>query len=348
MISGGALAVALLLPGAIGAAGTSGETKLRLDVHAAADCTSRGDVAGRIGARSPRIQIVDDAEVTAVVTVTSPRPGSVVADLVMATTGAEPSPRRFVARSCAEAADAVALSIAVTLDPSAARRSPAERDVNALPGSGTATAPPAVEAPKPPDAPADAPSNAAPPIAVTTPAAPTPVSPVRRHFGTHVAGQMIFGPAPVVMPGIAVYGMAALERDGLWAPALFLGATRVWSGGVTEADGTASFILDAGTLDVCPLRVRWSALSARPCASLLFGRLNARGTETESAANVSRPFGAAGLAVSASVGAPIEVTARAGVGVTLIRDSYEFAASIFHRAARVTASASLGVGFRWP
>jgi hypothetical protein len=328
MISGGALAVALLLPGAIGAAGTSGgETKLRLDVHAAADCTSRSDVAARVGARSPRIQIVDEAEVAAVVTVTSPRPGSIVADLVMATAGAEPSPRRFVARSCAEAADAVALSIAVTLDPSAARKpSVAERDVNAPVEPGTTPAPPVAEAPKPPDGPA----NPQPPVAVVTPAAPTPVSSVRRHFGTHVAGQVIFGPAPVVMPGIAIYGMAALERDGLWAPTVFLG------------------VLDAGTLDVCPLRVRWSALSTRPCASLLFGRLNARGTETEAAANVSRPFGVAGVGVTASIGAPVEVTARAGVGVTLIRDSYELATTVFHRAARVTASVSLGVGFRWP
>jgi hypothetical protein len=87
---------------------------------------------------------------------------------------------------------------------------------------------------------------------------------------------------------------------------------------------------------------------ARPCASALIGRLAATGTETEQGQSVPRPFAVAGLALSASLGTTIEVWGRLGVGLTLIRDSYEFGTVTFHRAAAVTTSASLGIGRRWP
>ena len=75
----------------------------------------------------------------------------------------------------------------------------------------------------------------------------------------------------------------ALERDGVWAPALFLGATHVWRDDLAEPGGNASFTLDAATVDACPLRVGAAWFVARPCASALFGRLSASGTDTEQA-----------------------------------------------------------------
>ena len=46
--------------------------------------SSRGDLAARVAARSPRIQFVDDAAISAQVVLTSARPGNVVAELVLA------------------------------------------------------------------------------------------------------------------------------------------------------------------------------------------------------------------------------------------------------------------------
>ena len=65
-------------------------------------------------------------------------------------------------------------------------------------------------------------------------------------------------------------------------------------------------------------------------------------------AGASRPFAAAGAALAVGFGAKLEVSGRLGIGVTLLRDSYEFANDVFYRAAAVTISASLGVGMRWP
>ena len=77
------------------------------------------------------------------------------------------------------------------------------------------------------------------------------------------------------------------------------------------------------------------------------GRLTASGADTDAAASAHRPFAAAGVAVVAGGGTTIEVSLRLGLGVTLIRDSYELATTIFHRASAITTSASLGIGVRW-
>jgi len=320
----GALLAALLLQAPTGAPAAPPETAptkttARLEIRGGADCISRGDLTARVAARSARIQFVDEAAIYAQVVLTSARPGNVVAELVLATPGAEQPPRRFVGRSCAEAADAIALIIAVTLDPTL--KAQAEQPVEV----------------KPP-----------PPTAVPPPPPPPPVT-AQRHYGMFVAGQTIFGPAPAVMPGMALYGMAALDRESVWSPALFVGASHAWRNDLAEPGGTASFTLDAASVDVCPLRVGRSQLVARPCASALVGRLAASGADADQTASEARPFATAGVALTATAGTIIEVTARLAVGMTLLRDSYYFqGATTFHRADLITIAANLGVGFRWP
>src|SRR3954454_19128601 len=182
-----ALLVALLFqsPGGAPAPTETGTPSVRLDVRAAAGCTSRGDLEARIAARSSRIRVVDDAPLSAKVVVASSRPANVVADLVLGTAGAEQPPRRVVGRSCAEVADGIALIIAVTLDPNLKWKFP----------TGAA-----------PDRPAS-PAALPPPVVVTasvTSVAP-PLQPpppkARGELGAALAGQAIFGPGPAVMPG---------------------------------------------------------------------------------------------------------------------------------------------------
>jgi hypothetical protein len=275
----------------------------------------------------------------------------VVAEVVLAAPGAEPAPRRIAARSCAEASDAVALIIAVTLDPTLKHKPAlggADTSGTAAAATEARSAPASPPAAKPTDEP-DA-AKRSTPATVESPAPPAraPASPARLHFGAYVAGQTIFGPAPAVMPGVALLGMAALDRDGLWSPALFVGVTHAWRPDLAEPGGTASFALDAASLDACPLRVGWSRLEARPCASALVGRFAASGTDTDQAASAARPFATVGVALTASLGTTVELYGRIGIGVTMIRDSYEFGGTTFHRAGRITTSTSLGVGLRWP
>jgi hypothetical protein len=144
--------------------------------------------------------------------------------------------------------------------------------------------------------------------------------------------------------------MAALDRDGIWAPALVLGVTRVWRSDLAQPGGAASFALDAASIDACPLRVGIAQVATRVCASALVGRLTASGTDTEQGTSATRPFAVAGgaVTVNAGVGAILDLYARLGIGATLLRDSYEFGTTTFYRAGRITTSASLGIGLRWP
>ena len=96
------------------------------------------------------------------------------------------------------------------------------------------------------------------------------------------------------------------------------------------------------------MRVRLSRLAARPCASALVGRIVASGSSTENAASAVRPFAVAGAAVTATVGSTVVLFLRLGLGVTISRDAYEFGADVFYRSGRVTTSASVGIGLRWP
>ena len=287
--------VALLFQSPIDSAGAAPQaTKARLELRGVPDCISRSEVAARVAARSSRIQFVDEAAISATVALTSARAGNVVAELALTAAGIEPAPRRIVARSCAEAADAVALMIAVTLDPTLKRKSAtgaAGADTagggSASPDVGTTPATPPTEKP-------DQPVKGPEPPVIVEPAAPVAPEPTRRRFGAYVAGETTFGPAPAVMPGIALHGMAALERDGVWAPALFVGLTHAWRSDLSQSNGAASFTLDAATVDVCPLRFGGSLLAARPCASALVGRLASTGSDTIDGASAARPFGAAG------------------------------------------------------
>ncbi len=368
MTSGNALLVALLVPISIGMAQAASEaamTAAHLEVHATPDCTTRSDLAARVAARSRHIQFVDDDSALAVEAVfAAGRSGSVVGELALSGPGGKLLSRRLRARSCADAADAVALIIAVTLDPTFAGDSRALAgvqtetrslaDPSASPSTAPRARPAAISEPieKPVKQPAERALEKEVPVTANPLVASSPTPPVvaRRRVGVHLAGQTIVGPAPSVMPGVAVYVMAGLDRDALWSPVIMVGVTHAWRNGLAEPGGTASFTLDAASLDACALRLRLFFIEARACGSALVGRLSTSGDETSAPATVARPFAVAGAAVvlTAGLGSMVELSARLGAGLTLLRDSYEFAPTIFHRAESITSSASLGLGVRLP
>jgi len=91
--------------------------RAHLEVLGPAGCITRADIVSRVAARSSRIRLdAGDASVVATVAVTLQQPSRVTAELTMLGQSTAPTSRRVVARSCQEAADAVALMMAVTLE----------------------------------------------------------------------------------------------------------------------------------------------------------------------------------------------------------------------------------------
>jgi hypothetical protein len=358
-----ALAVGAANEGAAAAAPNADALSAELEVAANPDCTTRADVMARVHARSPRVTFVEEGgELAISARFSRIHAGAVAGDLKLVRRGAEPTTRRVVAQSCVEAADAVALIIAVTLDPAAAERS--ERGDERAPASASTTKPaepPATDeknglagtvSRSPPAKPKE---STTPPNAGSNQSGSTPASSSlfsgRARFGVLLAGQTFVGPAPGVMPGVAVYVTAGLDRPALWSPAVVVGATHAWRSDVAEPGGTASFTLNALSLDACPLRFRSSRLEIRPCASLLGGGFAARGSATQNPTNEgARPFwvlGAAG-AVTLALVWRLEASARVALGANLVRDSFEFSPVVFHTVGPVTLAASLGLGVRTP
>src|SRR5262249_11950876 len=163
---------------------------------------------------------------------------------------------------------ALALIITLTLDPTAAIE-------------------PAPPAPVPPPAPAPAPPPPPPPPPPPAVAPPEPAEPAeppravpraaRLRFGAGAAAALGCGAAARALPGFSLHALAALDRDGLWSPALILWGTHAWTDSLVEPGGTASFTLDAATLDACALRLRLAPVEARACATGMVGRLVASG-----------------------------------------------------------------------
>jgi hypothetical protein len=343
-----------------------------LEVSAAPNCTTRADVMARVRTRAPRVTFGGGSHALVIrARLTASADGSVTGELTLARDDATTATRKVVAASCAEAADAVALIIAVTLDPTAADRS--EHGVAAGTGAAAATTEAAGEpsTPSSKNGSADDTSRTQPPVKPkesppalatnttdTPPTPPTPPTPnsvppsgaaSRSRFGFSLAGQALAGPTPGVMPGVALYASASTERWGPLSPGVFLGLSHAWRSSVEAPGGTASFFLDAVSLDACPVRVRLSVFEVWPCASALGGRFSARGAETQNAPDErARPFWVLGGAVTANVALvwQLEASVRLGVGANLVRDSFEFTPVVFHTVAPVTVAASLGLGVR--
>jgi hypothetical protein len=328
----------------------------RLEVDANPGCSSRDELIARVGARSTRIRFVTDgAGVPALAARIEVAPrGGVVAELTVVEPDGRKFARRIEAPSCAAATDALALVVAITLDPSVVATGDTSRPTPAPP-----------TAPAPPEAPAVSTTAPAPP---STPPPPPPAPPeveaaqtislngtepvgaASRYLTAGVSGEAISGPAPTLMPGVGVELQAGLEQGSIWSPALMLSFAHVWSGDVIETAGIAAFTLDQVALDVCPARVVLLRLEARICAAGSVGRLAARGSNTYDPASVARPFATAGGAARLALpfGSRLQLRIRLGVGGTLWRDAFEFNPEVFHRAASVTLVGDVGIGVRFP
>ena len=320
-------------------------TDVRLDLDAPPECTSRDELIARVAARSSRIRFVSDGRAVTVLRaaiVAGPH-GGFVGQLDVAEADGRRFARRIEAPSCAQATDALALVIAITFDPMAASASEV--------GDSSASAPPVATSPTPPVAP-PAPVPAAPPGAErvgTDLVVESPRPSTVLQGALALGGEVVSGPAPGAMYGLALTATFTMDRHSLLSPAASASVAHVWAPPFAEMGGTAAFSLDTATLDLCPVRLIVSPLGVAACATGAYGRLSARGTETYSPRVASRPVVTAGgaMVLTVALGTRLEVRGRFGTGASLVRDSFEFTPDVFHRTASVTLVGDLGVGVRF-
>jgi hypothetical protein len=298
-----------------------------LELVAPAGCGSDQELARAIRARSERIRI--DATSARQLRIELRDGGSIVTTVLSLT---EPNGRRSTrtlrASSCAEALDGAALVAAVSLDPTASTAAAVE--VPAAP-------PPAL--PPPPVCPRCEP-----------PSGPTVERP-HVAWSAQLSFEAASGPAPSLMLGFGATGMLAYERSSVLSPALRASFSHFSRGNLAATGGRAEFSLDAGGLELCPLRARAGPLRLYPCpVRFTAGRLRASGSSTIDPQSRSRPWLTLGSSLVGLLkpSRSLELSLAAGAGWPLVRDRFQFEPLEFYRVSGVIWTLAAGAGVAFP
>jgi hypothetical protein len=329
------LLTALALPAVAWAAAAE---PVQLQVQALPACTTREELASRLTARTRRIELVApgaaaDAALVRIVVTPGPR-GAAIGDLTIARPEGPPASRRLTAPSCEQLTDGLALLIALAFDPQSAAETASP--------DAPERRPPATSAPQPPP-----PPPGPPPVLAPVPP-PVPAAGGLR-VSAAVGAQLLVGPAPSPMAGATLEITVGWDRARVWSPAARLSGGVAGTGALRESGGVARFSLDSLTLDLCPFRLLPGPLEARACATGTVGRLGAAGSQTYEPATAARPFAATGAAAVLAwpVRPALQISARAGLAASWIRDSFAFAPSVFYRGAPLLLTAGLTAGLRF-
>jgi hypothetical protein len=173
--------------------------------------------------------------------------------------------RSFHGQTCDEMTAALALLVALAVDPKAAL------------------------SPRPPPLPPPAPPPPLPmpaPLPPSTPVAP-PAHAVARPPTRHgmrwepdagIEAVMATGVAPVVMTGVGLFGGGAAARDGWFSPSVRGGVVVAATGVTGAADSQAEFLWITGEVEACSSRWNVKAFSLWPCLHGEAGAVRGEGT----------------------------------------------------------------------
>ncbi|MDB5221245.1 MAG: hypothetical protein JWO86_9172 [Myxococcaceae bacterium] len=242
---------------------------MRLTYQAPAGCPDADAFTVEVRARAPRSSPLGgrSVDVTVTSTTTTSRAATHFEGRVVISDESGVTPSRAVrGETCAEVVRALALTVAMTIDPA----------------EETPTARSAVVAPPAPV------GAAAPPVDRSSPE-PTTGEPL--HLSAGLKGGVETAVGPLVSPALGMYG----ELAGPHA-SLRLGAARSVSPLVERGAGSARFARTTMTFDGCP--VRWRAtpsLALVPCATFEIGSLTSDGRATVDPESSARLWVAAGL-----------------------------------------------------
>lgn len=314
---------------------------LLLEVQADGACMSHERVKERLVARTHRAELLPasskPAAPAARVRITqrpsekTPSDGDFRVLLELESRGGKSTKRELVVRDCSEANDAAALIVALWLD----EVEPARPHEEVAPTA----APPATTLPER-SAASDEQQDA---------------SDAERGMGFRfrvgLLAQGSLGPAPEPLLGPALLVTGAYGEEAIVSLELRLTAAYQWALSDTKADfGTAQFRMASLTLDACPLRFGGESVAVRPCATGIFGALEAEGRDTVDPESDTRPYSALGgtLVVTGELDSGVGVVVSAGASFPLSRDRFEFAPVVFHEVPALVGAANLGISYRFP
>jgi hypothetical protein len=253
---------------------------LHVDYLAPGNCPTEADFEDRVRARTPLAHFSNEDEAFSVHILVEPLGFTYRGHLSLVGRSGRVSERDVEDTSCSEVVDALALVTALAVDP----------NLTLLSVDASA---PAVPVPLPSDA--AAPEDTSPPRVPTnsllSPPAPrvwvprepekTPASSARTwRVGLGGTFVTMAGIAPDALAGGGAFGEIESQARRWLAPTVRLTVFAA-ENGAFEAR-TASFLLVAGRVDACPVRLGLRDLSLRPCLAADLGTVRAEGIDAVS------------------------------------------------------------------
>jgi hypothetical protein len=316
-------------------------------------CPGAADFLGRLGAKAPNAKLAEAGDhVDFVVTLLAAR-GETVGRLERQTEGGIVAIRELRDVSCDRVADALALSLGLTLE--GRRAAPATEEA---PSVAAASLPARENAPASPDLSAPvvvepAPQSVAAPSVPTSPPDDDSSAPENlkrtargvRHGAVGASGGVLYGMAPD--PEARVHGFVEFHDvlpSWLRDASLRFGVVGAYGASATPV-GDVSRWLVAARGELCPVWWRIASFAAGPCATLELGASGAAGTGRSGIGNVG-PWVAPGASARAAVGGALRAEIEAGLGVPLIRSEIDSGSVALYREQPVAFAAAIGLSYR--
>jgi len=307
--------------------------------RASAECPTGPEFLGKIADGATRARLAQAGDHIEFVVTLLAGNGETVGRLERQTNGGTVAIRELRDATCAQVADALALSLGLTLDPA---RSGSEAP-NAQPTPASEPAAAAAPAAPLPAAPAPAPTQ------VTVAEAPAarsmqqthdqPASPARRGLALGVTAGALTGLATQTMfRGSAFVDIARASSRLSWRLA-FVGAR----GESPTPLGSVGRWLLAGRGELCPWRWGGAAWGVSPCAAFELGATSASVGEQSDHALWATPGVA--LRASVAVSPALNLEAAAGALLPLIRGQVFYATQPLYQDEIIAFNAELGISF---
>jgi hypothetical protein len=303
---------------------------IRLSYTAAEGCPLRDAFLGRLRARTTRFREASEGEAARVFTVAlaSSGEGSKGRLMVSARDGSSAT-REVKATTCDQAAAALALVVAVAIDPQA-----------------LIEIPPAKSEPIP---------TPPPPVAPPESSRPAETTGDRLHRATRVALGLrwdeMSGITPLLRPVLRPFLEIVDDRPGVFVPALRISFAWTRNAHVALSSGAADFSWYVGRLEACPLRVGSAAASLTWCATFDGGAVRIAGQDAPAITARTRPWVSTGVSArgSARLWRWLFAELELGAAAPWIKDRWVFAdGSLLQTPPPVSVWAGAGLGCRFP
>jgi hypothetical protein len=308
VLAGGAFALGLL-----GAIASSDAIGIRIELDAPSDCATAEAFYEKVRSRTERVRPVVEGEAGVRVVVRITRLGAKThGELRVIGESGESDTRRVDGSSCTEVVEALSLTVALAVDPTARLAPPAHvenTNTNANASTPSTGAPPsrlaAVEGESP----------------VAEPEPPEPEPAVERELETRVGAEMLA--MNQVTPFVSFGGGGSLRFVMPWRAATSFGVAVVHlQNDLLSSAENASVRSTLVELSVCPKRfLDPTVFTLEPCITGLGGTLAASGRDVAHSSDVSRSYFALGakLVGAFALGKGWAVEVQAGLAVPLTR-----------------------------